>query len=136
MASINSSTAPTGFVPIGQERTESVGGTVSTVKDGLDVVLGAASRLLCNIGDPNGSGPDGTTETEDDVTTTIGGTPSITVSEGFATAWETELGGTMIALKMNNLPDGVNLRWPHVVNFIQDPDADDGGTAIPGVRSP
>ena len=39
VASINSSTAPTGFVPIGQERTESVGGTVSTVADGLDVVL-------------------------------------------------------------------------------------------------
>ena len=51
VASINSSSAPTGFVPIGQDRTESVGGTVSTVTDGLDVVLGAASRLLCNIGD-------------------------------------------------------------------------------------
>ena len=51
VASINSSTAPTGFVPIGQERTESVGGTVSTVKSGLDVVLGSASRLLCNLGD-------------------------------------------------------------------------------------
>ena len=49
--------------------------------------------------------------------TPVGGVPSITVSEGFATAWETELGGTMIALKMNNLPEGVNLRWPHVVNF-------------------
>ena len=123
VASINSSTAPTGFVPIGQERTESVGGTVSTVTDGLDVVLGAASRLLCNIGELTTSGPDGIAGNEDDVTTTIGGTPSITVSEGFATAWETELGGTMIALKMNNLPEGVNLRWPHVVNFM-DPDAD------------
>ena len=56
VASINSSTAPTGFVPIGQERTESVGGTVSTVTDGLDVVLGAASRLLCNIGETDDKG--------------------------------------------------------------------------------
>ena len=119
VASINSSSAPTGFVPIGQDRTESVGGTVSTVTDGLDVVLGAASRLLCNIGSVG--------EGEDAVP--VGGVPSITVSEGFATAWETELGGTMIALKMNNLPEGVNLRWPHVVNFRQDPadDSEDDG---------
>ena len=47
----------------------------------------------------------------------VGGVPSITVSEGFARAWETGLGGTNIALKMNNLPEGVNLRWPHVVEF-------------------
>ena len=125
VASINSSTAPTGFVPIGQERTESVGGTVSTVADGLDVVLGGASRLLCNIGTITDD--QGTTDTDDDVTTPIGGTPSITVSEGFARAWETELGGTMIALKMNSLPEGVNLRWPHVVNYI---DPNDDGTAI------
>ena len=115
VAAINSSAAPTGFVPIGQDRTESVGGTVSTVTDGLDVVLGAASRLLCNIGTVGEGG--------DEVP--VGGVPSITVSEGFARAWETELKGTMIALKMNNLPEGVNLRWPNVVNFVQDP-ADDG----------
>ena len=112
VAAINSSTAPTGFVPIDQDRTESVGGTVSTVKDGLDVVLGAASRLLCNIASR--------TQTGEDDATPIGGVPSITVSEGFATAWETELntdiGQTMITLKMNNLPEGVNLRWPHVVS--------------------
>ena len=30
-------------------------------------------------------------------------------------AWEDEdtMGGTMITVKMNSLPDGVNLRWPH-----------------------
>ena len=50
VASINSSSAPTGFVPIGQDRTESVGGTVSTVKAGLTVKLEQASRLLCNLG--------------------------------------------------------------------------------------
>ena len=120
VASINSSSAPTGFVPIGQERTESVGGTVSTVTDGLDVVLGGASRLLCNIGDVI------TSEDGEVTRTPVGGVPSITVSEGFARAWETELGGTMITLKMNNLPDGVNLRWPHEVNYI---DPNDGGTA-------
>ena len=117
VASINSSSAPTGFVPIGQERTESVGGTVSTVTDGLDVVLGAASRLLCNIGEID------TTPDEEGGEVPVGGVPSITVSEGFDRAWETGLGGTNIALKMNNLPEGVNLRWPHVVNFM-DPDAD------------
>ena len=58
------------------------------------------------------------------------------MSEGFATAWETELGGTMIALKMNNLPEGVNLRWPLVVNFVQDPDCMIWKLAMCGVRSP
>ena len=51
VAAINSSSAPTGFVPIGQERTESVGGTVSTVKGGLTVKIEQASRLLCNLED-------------------------------------------------------------------------------------
>ena len=50
LASINSSTAPTGFVPIGQERIENLGGRVSIVKDGINVAIGQASRLLCNIG--------------------------------------------------------------------------------------
>ena len=49
VASINSSAAPAGFVPIGQDRTESVGGVVSTVKGGLTVKVEAASRLLCNL---------------------------------------------------------------------------------------
>ena len=115
VAAINSSTAPTGFVPIGQDRTESVGGTVSTVMDGLDVKVGQASRLLCNLGEV-GEG--------DDRKFPVGGVPSITVSEGVPMAWETAMGGTMIAIKMNTLPEGVNLRWPHVVNFRQDP-ADD-----------
>ena len=39
VASINSSAAASGFVPIGQDRTESVGGVVSTVKAGLTVKL-------------------------------------------------------------------------------------------------
>ena len=97
MASVNSSTAPTGFVPIGQDRTESVGGTVSTVVDGLDVKVGQASRLLCNLqtGDEGEEVP-------------VGGVPSITVSEGVPMAWETEtvMGGTMITVKMNICPQG------------------------------
>ena len=115
VAAINSSTAPTGFVPIGQDRTESVGGTVSTVMDGLDVEVGQASRLLCNIGEIG----------EGDDATPVGGVPSITVSEGVATAWETVMGGTMITIKMNSLPEGVNLRWPHVVNFVNPADDND-----------
>ena len=128
VASINSSTAPTGFVPIGQERTESLGGRVSIVKDGINVAIGQASRLLCNIGTITDDM--GTPETDDDVEVPIGGVPSITVSEGFATAWEdgdqTGIGSTMVTIKVNNLPDGVTLRWPHgPINFVNPADDDD-----------
>ena len=125
VAAINSATAPSGFVPIGQDRTESVGGTVSTVMDGLDVVVGQASRLLCNIGEV-GMG---------DEATPVGGVPSITVSEGFPMAWEhtgdapgdgnTDIGVTSITIKMNSLPEGVNLRWPHEVEFVDPADGVD-----------
>ena len=134
-AAVNSATAPSGFVPIGQDRTESVGGVVSTVKDGLDVKVGSASRLLCNIGEITTDDGGTPTDTSDDTTVPIGGVPSITVSEGFAKAWEhtgaapgagnAGVGQTMVSIQMNSLPDGVNLRWPHVVNFI---DPNDGGT--------
>ena len=128
IAAINSSSAPTGFVPIGQDRTESVGGTVSTVKAGLTVELDAASRLLCNIGNIIGAGPDGDlAQVADNTSTPIGGQPAITVTEGFARAWEsTQQSGitaTNITIKMLNLPKGVNLRWPHEVMF-DDPDED------------
>ena len=122
IASINSSAAPTGFVPIGQDRSESVGGVVSTVKGGLTVKLVAASRLLCNLTITTlGEG-----EAAEPVVTAVGGTPSITVTEGFARAFEstTQSGltaGTHITVKMLNLPKGVSLRWPHVVNFRLDP---------------
>jgi hypothetical protein len=119
VAAVNSSTAPTGFVPIGQDRTESVGGTVSTVMDGLDVAVGQASRLLCNIGQID------TTPDEEGGEVPVGGVPSITVSEGVPKAWETAMGGTMITIKMNSLPDGVNLRWPETVNFVNPADDDD-----------
>ena len=118
IAFINSSAAPTGFVPIGQDRSEGVGGVVSTVKGGFTVKLKAASRLLCNLTITT-PGENGTAEP---VVTDVGGTPSITVTEGFARAFESAaqsgIGATNITVKMLNLPKGVNLRWPHVVNFI------------------
>ena len=124
-AAVNSSSAPSGFVPIGQDRTESVGGVVSTVKAGLAVKLGGASRLLCNIGEIVDD--KGTDDTADDTSTPIGGVPSITVTEGFGTAFESvEQSGitaTMVTVKMLNLPKGVNLRWPHSIAF-DDPDED------------
>ncbi len=128
LASINSSTAPTGFVPIGQERTESLGGRVSIVKDGINVAIGQASRLLCNIGTITDDM--GTPETDDDVEVPIGGVPSITVSEGFATAWEDNegsgIGSTRVTIEMNNLPEGTDLRWPHgPINFVNPADDDD-----------
>ena len=128
VASINSSTAPTGFVPIGQERTENLGGRVSIVKDGINVAIGQASRLLCNIGTITDDM--GTPETDDDVEVPIGGVPSITVSEGFATAWEdgdqTGIGSTRVTIEMNNLPEGTDLRWPHgPINFVNPADDDD-----------
>ena len=125
LASINSSTAPTGFVPIGQERTESVGGRVSIVRDGINVAIGQATRLLCNIGAMTDDM--GTPDTADDVEVPIGGVPSITVSEGFATAWEDNegsgIGSTTVTVEVNNLPEGTSLRWPHGVDFM-DPDRD------------
>ena len=128
LASINSSTAPTGFVPIGQERTENLGGRVSIVKNGINVAIGQASRLLCNLGTITDD--KGTPDTADDVEVPIGGVPSITVSEGFATAWEdgdqTGIGSTMVTIEVNNIPDGVTLRWPHgPINFVNPADDDD-----------
>ena len=119
VAAINSSSAPTGFVPIGQDRTESVGGTVSTVKGGLTVKIEQASRLLCNLGDvvttatlmrywkartnPRRRSP---------VDHGVGGLSPEPGKDSFLSG----ITATMITIKMNNLPKGVNLRWPHEVN--------------------
>ena len=89
-----------------------MGGTVSTVKAGLTVKLEQASRLLCNLGTV-GDGP---------AAVPAGGVPSITVTEGFARAWEENAIGvtdTMITVKMLNLPKGVNLRWPNKLVFSE-----------------
>ncbi len=125
LASINSATAPTGFVPIDRERSENVGGRVSIVRDGLRVEVGRANRLLCNLGTMTDD--QGTADTADDVEVPIGGVPSITVTEGFARAWEDDegsgIGSTRVTIQVNNLPEGTDLRWPHGVNFM-DPDQD------------
>ena len=125
VASINSSIAPTGFVPIDRQRTESVAGTVSVVRDGLNVEVGPANRLLCNLGTMTDD--QGTADTADDVEVPIGGVPSITVMEGFAEAWEDSagsgIGSTTVTIQVNNLPEGTDLRWPHVVSY-RDPDQD------------
>ena len=41
--------------------------------------------------------------------TPVGGVAAITVTEGFASAWEEVLGGTRITIETNNLPAGVHL---------------------------
>ena len=68
-----SSSAPTGLIPIGQSRSATVSAVVAEVKAGLEVGISPASRLICTIG----------TEEEG-----AGGTAAITVTEGFASAWE------------------------------------------------
>ena len=94
------------------------------MKAGLAVKVTSASRLLCNFGTI-------TTGTGDDAKTSVlGGEPSITVTEGFGQAFEdagtvAQIGSTNITIKMNNLPKGVNLRWPETVNFTADPDDND-----------
>ena len=73
---------------------------VAEVKGGLAVEIAAASRLICNLGAVVGGAGD-------DAATPIGGVPMITVSEGFADAWE--MNGvletdTNITIKALNLP--------------------------------
>ena len=125
LATINSAAAPSGFVPIDRGRSENVGGRVSIVRDGLSVEVGRASRLLCNLGTMTDDR--GTAETADDVEVPIGGVPFITVTEGFARAWEDNegsgIGSTRVTIQVNNLPQGTDLRWPHGVEFM-DPDPD------------
>ena len=102
-----SSTAPTGLIPISQSRRGAVSTVVAEVMAGLEVEIDAASRLICNLDaeyDHDGN--------MDTAKIPVGGIPTITVKEGFADAWETALGGTMITVKTLNLPKGVQLRWP------------------------
>ena len=117
-----STTAPTGLIPISQSRRGTVSAAVAVVKAGLVVEIDAASRLICNLDATYDA--DGNPQTTEDNMTPVGGVAMITVSEGFDDAWETDLGGTVITIATLNLPDGVELRWPSPVTFI-DP-ADDG----------
>ena len=119
-----SSTAPTGLIPISQSRRGTVSTVVAEVMPGLEVEIDAASRLICNL--------DATFDHDNDATTdevAVGGVPMITVSEGFDDAWEEDaIGqtGTVITIATMALPDGVELRWPEEVEFM-DP-ADDSNT--------
>ena len=111
-----STTAPTGLIPIGQSRRGSVAAVVAEVKAGLTVGISAASRLICNL--------DATEDADNDAATAetpVGGVPTITVTEGFNDAWEAgdgALGGTSIAIVTMNLPEGVELRFPESVTFL------------------
>ena len=116
-----SSSAPTGLIPIGQSRSATVSAVVAEVKGGLAVGITAASRLICNISDD--AGVDELIGTDDD-TDPLGGTPAITVMEGFDSAWEGDaaLGGTSITIKTLNLPPGVTLRWPQSMDYMNPAD--------------
>ena len=114
-----SSSAPTGLIPVGQARRQSVSAEVAEVKAGLAVEIAQAGRLLCNLDATHDADNDPATDE-----TPVGGVPAITLTEGFASAWEVDaIGdtGTMIAIETRNLPEGVELRWPATVTF-GDPD--------------
>ena len=116
-----SSSAPTGLIPVGQSARKSIGAVVATVKAGLEVGISKASRLICNLEATHDADNDPATDE-----TPVGGVPAITVTEGFASAWEEVLGGTRITIETNNLPAGVRLRWPAEVEFLdpEDPKTD------------
>ena len=116
VVAIMSSSAPTGLIPVGQARRQSVSAEVAEVKAGLAVEIDQAGRLLCNLDATHDADKDPATDE-----TPVGGVPAITVTEGFASAWEEVLGGTRITIETNNLPAGVELRWPATVTF-RDPD--------------
>ena len=111
-----SSSAPTALIPVGRASRQSVSAVVAKVKAGLAVEIAQARRLLCNLDATHDADNDPATDE-----TPVGGVPAITVTEGFASAWEEVLGGTRITIETNNLPAGVRLRWPAEVTFT-DPD--------------
>ena len=116
-----SSSAPTALIPVGRARRQSVSAVVAKVKAGLAVEITQARRLLCNLDATHDADNDPATDE-----TPVGGVPAITVTEGFASAWEEVLGGTRITIETNNLPAGVRLRWPAEVEFLdpEDPKTD------------
>ena len=116
-----STSAPTALIPVGQSARKSIGAVVATVKAGLEVGISKASRLICNLEATHDADNDPATDE-----TPVGGVPAITVTEGFASAWEEVLGGTRITIETNNLPAGVRLRWPAEVEFLdpEDPKTD------------
>ncbi|MYE39428.1 MAG: hypothetical protein F4X27_04280 [Chloroflexi bacterium] len=118
MATISATGTGDGFSDFGDTSGTSVTGIVSTVKDGINVsAVGQISVLTC------------------DTKTTGGRRPSITVEEGFTSAWETDAGDgltaaagddragtddTHIRVIVANVPSGITFTWPGEGNVTTD----------------
>ena len=120
MATISATGTGDGFSDFGDTSGTSVTGLVSTVKDGINVTaVGQISVLTC------------------DTKATGGRRPSITVEEGFASAWETDAGDgltdaasdddsrtgtddTHIRIVVANVPSGITFTWPGEGNVTTD----------------
>ena len=141
-ANISATEAVGGLTPIGEDRSDSVGGVVSTVAEGVKFeVSNAASRLICNTGTYDHDGDDRNNnevkdstegpgqEQGDNVAATpqvpIGGLPAIKVTEAFNGAFEDDLASyaipeTWIRIQVNDLPAGVTVMWPDTVTSSND----------------
>ena len=89
------SSAGSGGINFGSGAGVSAAGLVATVKAGIKFDISHASQLYCS-----GEGASN---------------PSLEVSEGFASAWESDpdgFGSTMVHLKILNVPSGVTFIWP------------------------
>ena len=92
MASLSSAGA--GGINFGSGAGVSAARHVGTVKAGLSFAITHANQLYCS--------GEGATQ------------PSLKVSEGFASAWESagDFGSTNIHFKILNIPSGVTFIWP------------------------
>ena len=132
MAAISVTEAAAGFIPLGESRSSSVAGLVSTVAAGLSVNVTAASRLICNIGTYDHDGDSSLTDVDAVGETPartapvpIGGVPVLKVTEGFNGAWESMVAGfaqtdeigaeTWVVIELVGLPSGVTVTWPPLV---------------------
>ncbi|MXZ34668.1 MAG: hypothetical protein F4Z21_05285 [Acidobacteria bacterium] len=94
---VTASSAGTTGVDFGSGAGLTASRQVATVKTGITVAVTHASRLYCSdVG---------------------AGMPSVSVTEGFASAWEAEgdtgsIGATNVKLKILNVPAGVTFVWP------------------------
>ena len=128
MATISATGTGDGFSDLGDTSGTSVTGLVSTVKDGINVTaVGQISVLTC------------------DTKTTGARKPSITVEEGFTSAWETDAGDgltaaagesrvgsddTHIRIVVANVPSGITFTWPGEGNVTTDGSATTDPTAF------
>ena len=124
MATISASGDSDEFGNITTTTGDSITGKVSTVKDGLNVTkVSQISKLVCD-------------DREDLM-------PSITVEEGFASAWETGAGDglaqdmddTHIMITVANVPSAVTkLIWPGEADYML-PDPEDADQTISGAAT-